>query len=166
MNHADQAARDLAHIRTMILRLEQLLHDNGTGEPSPVTSPDYWGADQCAPGGNLSPALEAQARALLARLDLLIAASYARSTIRIRHRKKTHRSPRPGVRARPRPHWRVRSPAACIGRTAMIEKPFVPLSDIRHWSVAVTSDSAEKSRRCARKSPIFSRTYRTRPPAV
>lgn len=31
MNHADQAARDLVHIRSMILRLEHLLHDDETG---------------------------------------------------------------------------------------------------------------------------------------
>jgi hypothetical protein len=64
----------------MILRLEHLLHDNDTAEASPVTSPDYWRARiNVLQAARLPPTLEAQARALLARLDTLSAASHRRS---------------------------------------------------------------------------------------
>jgi hypothetical protein len=80
MNHADQAVRDLVHIRSMILRLERLLHDDDTGEASPVTSPDYWRSRiTVLLATNLPPALEAKARVLLARLDTLSAASHSRT---------------------------------------------------------------------------------------
>ncbi|MPW22914.1 hypothetical protein GCT13_40550 [Paraburkholderia sp. CNPSo 3157] len=80
MNYADQAARDLVHIRTMILRLEHLVHDNDTGEASPVTSPDYWRARiNALLAAKLPPVLEMQARALLVRLDALGAASRSRA---------------------------------------------------------------------------------------
>jgi hypothetical protein len=40
----DDYTQELTHIRAMILLLEHLIHNNDSGQPMPVTSPDYWRA--------------------------------------------------------------------------------------------------------------------------
>ncbi|MPW22794.1 hypothetical protein GCT13_39850 [Paraburkholderia sp. CNPSo 3157] len=74
------AVQELAHIRAMILHLEHVIHDNDTGQSTPVTSPDYWRARlEMVQAMGLPPALEPQARALSARLDALRATSCSRA---------------------------------------------------------------------------------------
>ncbi|TCG05061.1 hypothetical protein BZM27_36620 [Paraburkholderia steynii] len=95
MNYADQAAQDLVHIRAMILRLEHLPHEKDTGAASSVTSPDYWRARiEALSTVGLPPALEVQARALLARLDAISAASLS-STLHDTHQTSKDKERRP-----------------------------------------------------------------------
>jgi hypothetical protein len=71
----DEYARELAHIRTMILQVERLIHDDDPGLATPVTSPDYWRARlHAVVAAELPATFEPQVRALLARLDALRAA--------------------------------------------------------------------------------------------
>jgi hypothetical protein len=72
MSAYDDVAQDLAHIRTMILALEHLGHDDDVGRPTPVTSPDYWRARiNAIYAADLPPSFRQQASALLERLDAL-----------------------------------------------------------------------------------------------
>jgi hypothetical protein len=78
MSH-DEYAQELEHIRTMILQVERLIHDDDPGQATAVTSPDYWRArlNAVAEAG-LPAAFEPQVRALLVRLDALRAAPRTR----------------------------------------------------------------------------------------
>jgi hypothetical protein len=74
MSH-DEYAQELEHIRTMILQVERLIHDDDPGQATAVTSPDYWLARlNAVVEAGLPAAFEPQVRALLARLDALRAA--------------------------------------------------------------------------------------------
>ncbi len=76
----DDYAQELAHLRAMILQVERLIHDHDAGQGTPVTSSDYWRARVNAlREADLPRPLELQARALLARLDALRAASRPRA---------------------------------------------------------------------------------------
>ncbi|QBR04017.1 hypothetical protein [Paraburkholderia pallida] len=70
MHSHDEAVRELAHICTMVLRLEQLVHSEHIGRGTVVTSPDYWRARVKATA-KLAPQLQQQAGTLLARLDAI-----------------------------------------------------------------------------------------------
>ena len=70
----DEALRELAHIRTMVLRLEHLIeHENIGRHATVVTSPEYWRVRVKAAACG-SPQLQPQAGTLLARLDAIDAA--------------------------------------------------------------------------------------------
>ncbi len=76
----DDYARELAHIRTMILQVERLVHDDDSGQATPVTSPDYWRARlNSVVEAELPATFEPQIRALLARLDALRGAPRTRA---------------------------------------------------------------------------------------
>jgi hypothetical protein len=76
MIYDDHVARELAHIRAMILQLGQLISDNNTARPKAVMSPDYWRARLNAVlAGGIPNFLRPQVLVLLDRLDALSAAS-------------------------------------------------------------------------------------------
>lgn len=70
MHFHDEATRELAHIRAMVLRLEQLVHNGAPLWGTVVTSPDYWRARLRA-AASLAPQLGPQVGALLAQLDAI-----------------------------------------------------------------------------------------------
>jgi len=75
MDSYDHVAKELAHIRAMILQLERLLQGHVIGQATLVTSPDYWRAriNAVRAESQLPATLEQQVRALLAQIDALTA---------------------------------------------------------------------------------------------
>ncbi|MCG5072710.1 hypothetical protein [Paraburkholderia tagetis] len=67
----DESARELAHIRTMVLRLEHLVQHGEIGRHATVvTSTDYWRA-RVKTTARSAPQLQPQAATLLAWLDAI-----------------------------------------------------------------------------------------------
>jgi hypothetical protein len=78
MHLQDEAVHELAHIRAMVMQLEQLVQSKNIGRRvTVVTSPDYWRARVKATA-ELAPQLQPQAGTLLAQLDAIDAAILAR----------------------------------------------------------------------------------------
>ncbi|MEX3813954.1 hypothetical protein AB3X96_27435 [Paraburkholderia sp. BR13439] len=74
----NDAANELKHIGTMVQRLEQLFHrDRVDWQGTVVATPAYWRA-RIEANAELPPALQPQARLLLARLATLEARSERR----------------------------------------------------------------------------------------
>ncbi|OLL27990.1 hypothetical protein BTH42_29825 [Burkholderia sp. SRS-W-2-2016] len=71
VRNINDAAKDLAHIGAVVLRLEQLAHSQRADwQTTVVTLPEYWRARVVA-NAAISPALEPQVRSLLARLEAI-----------------------------------------------------------------------------------------------
>ncbi|MFX1767380.1 hypothetical protein PWP93_33320 [Paraburkholderia sp. A1RI-2L] len=80
MHSHDETMLELVHIRTMVLRLEQLIqHENIGRHTTAVTSPDYWRGRVNAIACD-APQLQPQTGALLERLDAIDAALANRCT--------------------------------------------------------------------------------------
>ena len=75
MHYQNEPAQEFAHIRAMVLLLEQLVQQESSGlRATAVTSPEYWRARLKA-AANLPTELQPQVPILLARLDAMDAAS-------------------------------------------------------------------------------------------